>query len=144
MRGEQPGRLEARLAQHLGQHLELVREVRRVDQHRLTARAQRDCVRLPEGARHHERVLVDGDYFQATPRSLAASRRFLTSSVGFFWFDSSLRPWRLTQMTGIFSLMHGSTSASYPEAMWIQPFLPPIRRAHSLKCAGSGLYERTC
>ena len=84
--------LEAGLAQNLREHLELVREVRRVDQHRLLAGAQRHRVRLPERARQDERVLVDSDDFQATPRSLAASRRFLTSSVGFFWFDSSLRP----------------------------------------------------
>src|SRR5262249_53803038 len=102
----------ARLAQHLGQHLELVREVGRVDQERFLARAQRHRIGLPEGARHDERVLLDSDYFQATPSSFAASRRVLTSSVGSFWFDSRLRPWGCTEMPVILSLMQGSPSAS--------------------------------
>ena len=51
----------------------------------------------------------------------------------------SFSPLRFTQITGTFIFKSGATSVSYPLAMCTQPFLPPIRRAHSLKCAGSGL-----
>ena len=54
--GEQPVRLEARPAEQAGQRLQLVREVGRVDQHRLVAGPQRDRVGLPEAARHDQRV----------------------------------------------------------------------------------------
>ena len=47
---------------------------------------------------------------QAAPSSLAASRRFLTSAVGFFWLGSSVSLERLTQITGTFAARHGSTS----------------------------------
>ena len=46
----------------------------------------------------------------AAPRSFAASRRVLTSAVGFFGPASSSSLLRLTQMTGTFSFRHGSTS----------------------------------
>ena len=46
----------------------------------------------------------------AAPSSFAASRRFLTSAVGFFWPESSSSLLRLTQITGTLALMHGSTS----------------------------------
>jgi hypothetical protein len=57
--GEQRVGLEARLGQEARQCLELVREVGRVDQQRLTAGAQRRGGRLPDAARDHERVAVD-------------------------------------------------------------------------------------
>jgi hypothetical protein len=44
------------------------------------------------------------------PSSLAASRRVLTSAVGFFCPASSSSLLRLTQMTGTLSFRHGSTS----------------------------------
>ena len=44
------------------------------------------------------------------PRSFTASRRLATSASGFFWLDSSVSLSRLTQITGILRLMHGSTS----------------------------------
>ena len=44
------------------------------------------------------------------PSFLAASRRFLTSTVGFFWLLSSFSPRRLIQMTGTRILISGSTS----------------------------------
>ena len=49
---------------------------------------------------------------QATFSSFAASRRVLTSSVGFFWLPSSFCPRRLTQITGTFIFRHCSTSVS--------------------------------
>ena len=44
------------------------------------------------------------------PRRLAASRRFFTSVVGFFWLLSSFVPRRLIQITGTRILISGSTS----------------------------------
>ena len=52
---------------------------------------------------------------------------------------SSFSPCRLTQITGTFILIAARRQPRSREAMWTQPFLPPIRRAHSLKWAGSGL-----
>ena len=115
VRGDQPVGLEARLGEHPGQHLELVREVRRVHQQGLVAAAQRDRVGLPHGAPQHERVGVDGDRAHrrvryAAPSSLPASLKVLTSSVGRLAPDSRSSPWRLTQITGVFILSSGSTS----------------------------------
>ena len=50
------------------------------------------------------------DRRQTIPSSFAASRRFATSAVGLRWPASSVSLWRLTQITGIFSFTHGSTS----------------------------------
>ena len=47
---------------------------------------------------------------QPMPMSLAASRSVVTSASGFFCPDSSCCFERLTQITGIFFLRHGSTS----------------------------------
>ena len=54
-------------------------------------------------------VLVEGEDPQS-PRSFSASLSVATSSVGFLAPASSVSPWRLTQMTGTLSFVHGSTS----------------------------------
>ena len=68
-------RLEARLRQHRGQQLQLVREVGRVHQHRLVARPDGGGGGLPQQAGDHDRVLVDRDRAHrsalARPRSAA-------------------------------------------------------------------------
>ena len=112
VRCQQPVRAEAGLRQQRRQQLELVGEVRRVDQERLLAVADRGRGRLPDPARDDERLRMDGDGSQATFSSFAASRRVLTSSVGFFWLFSSFCPRRLTQITGTLVFRHGSTSVS--------------------------------
>jgi hypothetical protein len=110
--GEQAVGLEAGLGEQRRQDFELVREVRRVHQQALAAAADRGGGGLPEAARDHHHVVVDGYRSQATFSSLAASRSVLTSSVGFFWPDSSFCPRRLTQITGTRCLRQGSTSVS--------------------------------
>jgi hypothetical protein len=75
---QQPARLEAGLAQQRRQQLELVREVRRVDDERLVPDAQRGRGRLPEPARDDDDVAVDADCAHAFPaprRRRAAWRR---------------------------------------------------------------------
>ena len=46
----------------------------------------------------------------AAPKSFAASSSVFTSAVGFFCDASRVSLLRLTQITGILALMHGSTS----------------------------------
>ena len=58
---QQPVELESRLGEQRREELELVGEVRRVDQERLVAPPQRECIRLPHAARDHHGVGVDGD-----------------------------------------------------------------------------------
>jgi hypothetical protein len=112
MGGEEAVGLETGARKQARKCLELVREVGRIDKHRLVARPQRGGGRLPEAARQHKRVAVDrdGPQTQAAFSSLPASRKDFTSASGFFEPDSISSPWRLTQMTGIFCLRQGSTS----------------------------------
>ena len=66
-----------------------------------------------EGARGDgDDVFVEpyGAHTHAAPSSFAASSSVFTSAVGFFCDASSVSLLRLTQITGIFALMHGSTS----------------------------------
>ena len=100
VRREQAVGLEARAGEQPGEGVELVREIGRVDQHGLPARAQRHSVRLPERARHDERVRTDGYRSQAAFSSLPASRKVRTSASGFLPSGSS--PCLLTQITGVF------------------------------------------
>ena len=112
VRGEQAVRLEAGLGEQCGEELELVREVRGVDQDRLLAAPDGSGGGLPDAAGDDEDVAMEGDRSQTTFRSFAASRRVLTSSVGFFWFASSFWPLRFTQITGTFIFTIGSMSVS--------------------------------
>ena len=109
VRGQQADDPEAGLPGDLGQRLELAREDRRVDAERLAAAADERARRPPRRRRGDEDVLVERDEPQS-PRSLSAALRSLTSSVGFLAPGSSCSPRRLTQITGTFCLMHGSTS----------------------------------
>ncbi len=69
VRGEEARDLEAGLAQELGEHVELVGEVRRVDEDRLPALARSAKGRrggLPQPARDHHRVGVHADRSHST------------------------------------------------------------------------------
>ena len=70
--------------------------------------------KLLGATRRHFRVDRDGPHEPASAyaalSSLPASRKVLTSAVGFFWPDSSFSPWRFTQITGIRCFTQGSTS----------------------------------
>ena len=61
VRREQRADLEARLMEQRGQRVELVREVRRVDQHRLVAGTDRRAGGLPHPAGHDDGVRMDAD-----------------------------------------------------------------------------------
>ena len=78
----------------------------------LLARLHQRAGGLPEPRRDDDDVGVqpDGLHRYAAPSSFAASRRFLTSAVGFFWLESSVSLLRLTQITGTLAFRHGSTS----------------------------------
>ena len=116
--GQQPAEAEPGLVEQDRQRVELVGIDGRVDHERLTARAHDGAGRLPDPAGQDEDVGVEADGphsapprpAHAMPRSLAASRRFGTSAVGFFWPGSSASFLRLTQITGTLALRHGSTS----------------------------------
>ena len=79
---------------------------RRVDHERLVARRARSCTSSATPASSPTRTSgwsADRPHGgpsapTSAPRSFAASRRFLTSSVGFFWPGSSCSPLRLTQI----------------------------------------------
>ena len=110
MCAQQPGHGKARLLEHARQRVELGRVHGRVDQEALIAGAHRRARRLPEVADEDDQVSVESDCSQFTPMSFAASRSEPTSASGFFWPASRTCLERLTQITGIFFLMQGSTS----------------------------------
>ena len=110
VRGEQADHGEAGLLGERRQDLELVGQDRRVDAERLAAGANEGAGGLVEPGGGDDDVSVEPDGPHAAPSNRAASSRFLTSAVGFLAPASSVSPLRLTQITGILSFMHGSTS----------------------------------
>ena len=109
VRGEQPADREAGLLEHGRAGPRARRGDRRVDDEALVAAAQRPCT---SSARRGDVTTRTSGCSAATrmraqraraPSSLAASRRFLTSAVGFFCPGSSVSLLRLTQITGTLS-----------------------------------------
>ena len=82
--------------------------------HALPAAAAHDhAVRGQHSAGDEDHIRVQGyapARAQVTPSSFAASLRFATSAVGFFWEESSVSLLRFTQITGTRALTHGTTS----------------------------------
>ena len=107
MRGEQPGDAAARPARATAGSASSSSGStgESIDERLLAARARRVQVVCQIPLTHDDDVGVERDDPHAleAPSSFAASRRFLTSAVGFFWLGSSFSLWRLTQITGIFS-----------------------------------------
>ena len=110
VRGQQPDDVEAGLLGERRQQLELVRQDRRVDAERLVAGANQRAGGLEDPGGGYDDVGVEPYGPHAAPSSRAASSRLLTSAVGFLAPASSVSPLRLTQITGILSFTHGSTS----------------------------------
>jgi hypothetical protein len=120
MRGKQATEMPTCLLQHRGQRLKLLGQDRRVDYEGLLAGTHDGAVGLPDLAGEQDDVGVKRDdshwvpqarrATQAMPSSLAASRRVGTSAVGFFWEESRVSLWRLTQITGTRAFRQGATS----------------------------------